>query len=142
MPHRLAPQCTACGTAAVPCFVDVDRDALDLALALADAQRARALRPWQCGGCGGSDPDLFRSMPAVEWLAATRHALAIHDATRARAHAARERFRARNVRLARDAEEQARARAANAAANASRVAVDAALARARAARGAPPRNGA
>lgn len=135
---EMTPRCAACGAAAVLCVVGVDRIALDAALSCADIERARALRPWQCSSCGRSDAAAFDSLPAATWLDALQRELARHDAARARAYAARERFRARGARLVREAEEQARERAAKSATNASRAAMEAALARARASKQRPP----
>lgn len=123
--------CRHCGAHVTACLVGIDPDNIDRALQDRDAERLLSLGLWQCSGCARADALEANAMAPESWLTLARDAIALQVKTLTRAHAARARFQARNLRLAREADEQARERAARSAANASKSAVEAALARAR-----------
>lgn len=128
--------CIRCGECAAACPADLYPQAVLAAVQRDDIARAQALGLKACNGCGQCDAYCPSRIPLQAIFAVASQPLVAERARREFAHAARQRYLARNARLTREAEEQAAERERQNRANASAQAVAAALARKRAQR--PP----
>ena len=127
--------CIRCGECSAPCPANIHPQRVLAALRRHDLSAALEAGLEACSTCGGCDAVCPSEIPLSERfsLALAQHHQA--QAEHAFALASRDRYRARQARLLRDAQEQSQERASKRANHAAASAVAAALARNKARRG-------
>ena len=98
--------CIRCGECSRVCPAQLMPQELHAAIAADDLPAAQALRLDACIECGCCDYACPSQIPLVESYRRAKSALAVQHADRVRADHARERFHARNARLAREQAER------------------------------------